>query len=72
MPNDLGVRRTVLLEAAFAMCPHCRGSRGHNPVPVRVGGDWWHHLTHGNGWNKCDAGPIRSLLTESAEQGGLS
>jgi len=59
MPIDPAVRRAVLLEAALAMCPHCRGSKGHNPVPVKVEDCWWHHLTRGNGWNKCGAGPIR-------------
>jgi hypothetical protein len=68
MPTDVETRRSVLMEAALAMCPHCRGSKGHTPVPVKVEERWWHRFTHGNGWNKCDAGPIWNLLSALKKQ----
>jgi hypothetical protein len=62
MDTDYDIRRRALEEAAVEMCGYCRGSRGHDPVPVKAQGRWQHLFLKGNGANPCASGPLWEMV----------
>lgn len=61
----------TLLEAAQAICPYCKGSKGHEEIPQRTQYGWHHLFTIGNGSNPCAAPSlwdfIDNLLQEKSQ-----